>query len=84
MRATARNQNRLTQRGACVLRTFARLRQRLLDDGQVLEWEGPRRDTERNVWPTDLDGVVVDDVQAQFEGSLPVASAVGRLNRRWD
>jgi hypothetical protein len=56
---------------------FARLRQRLLDDGQVLEWDGPRRSASKSVWPADLEGVVVDDVQAQFEGQWPAASSIG-------
>ncbi len=55
---------------------FDRLRQRLLDDGQVLEWRDPNRQV-RNVWAEELEGVVVDHLQAQFEGHWPTSSAIG-------
>jgi hypothetical protein len=51
---------------------FEKLRERLLADGQVLEWTGPVRRSAVSVDPKTLMGVVVDDAQAQrtgFEGS---------------
>lgn len=49
---------------------YERLRERLLADGQVLEWTGPRREV-RVIDPRTLKGVVVDDVDAQFVGDWP-------------
>ena len=42
---------------------YERLRERLVADGQVLRWEGPRP-----TMATDLLGVVLDDVQAEMAG----------------
>jgi hypothetical protein len=49
---------------------YDRLRERLLADGQVLEWTGPRREV-RVIDPKTLKGVVVDDVDAEFVGDWP-------------
>ncbi len=56
---------------------FDRLRERLLEDGQVLEWQGPHRTASRVVWPADLEGVVLDDHQARFQGDWLHSSAIG-------
>ncbi|MFQ6131712.1 MAG: FAD-dependent oxidoreductase [Armatimonadota bacterium] len=50
---------------------YTRLRQRLLDDGQILEWAGPRRPPVRVLDAKALPGVVVDDAEAQFVGDWP-------------
>jgi hypothetical protein len=54
---------------------YAKLKQRLLADGQVLEWTGPGRVTANNFDPAKLKGVVVDDEQAQFKGDWTRSSA---------
>lgn len=56
---------------------YARLRQRLLDDGQVLQWDGPRRKAPLGILPENLKGVVVDDQQAKLEGEWPSSGAIG-------
>jgi hypothetical protein len=56
-----------------------RLHERLLADGQVLEWRGPRGKAGIN--PKQLPGIVVDDAQARLTGdwsaSTTVANYVG-------
>jgi hypothetical protein len=54
---------------------YERLRERLLADGQVLEWTGTRR---RLVVldPKKLPGVVVDDADATFTGDWPVSTVI--------
>jgi hypothetical protein len=47
---------------------YAKLRQRLLDDQQVLEWTGPATKTVEGVDPKKLPGVVVDDADAKLSG----------------
>ncbi len=56
---------------------FERLERRLLDDGQVLEWDGPRRGAPMGVLPQKLPGTVVDDRQANLEGKWLPSSALG-------
>ncbi len=56
---------------------YARLRERLLADGQVLAWDGPRRKTPLGVAPKTLNGVVVDDGQAELTGTWPSSGAIG-------
>lgn len=56
---------------------FDHLQQRLLDDGQVLEWGGPRRGAPMGVLPQKLPGTVVDDRQAELEGEWLPSSALG-------
>ncbi len=46
---------------------YERLRERLLDDGQVLEWTGPRR-VVRVLDAKSLEGIVVDDADAELTG----------------
>ena len=48
---------------------YAQLRERLLADGQALEWKGPRRVLVAALDSDKLPGIVVDDVQAVLTGS---------------
>lgn len=50
------------------------LRKRLLEDGQVLEWTGPRPTPPLNA--DSLPGVVVDDAQAEATGKWAHASSI--------
>ena len=52
---------------------YAKLKTRLLADGQILEWTGPARTT--NTDPKSLPGVVLDDEQAEFKGAWTRSSA---------
>ncbi|MBI5773161.1 MAG: FAD-dependent oxidoreductase [Verrucomicrobia bacterium] len=56
---------------------YAKLRAKLLADGQVLEWTGPGRVTANNFDPAKLAGVVVDDEQAEMKGDW-TRSGAGR------
>jgi hypothetical protein len=47
---------------------YARLRERLLVDGQILDWTGPARPTTTPVDPKSLPGLVLDDAQAEYQG----------------
>jgi hypothetical protein len=55
---------------------YAKLRERLLADKQVLEWTGPRRTTTSGIDPKSLPGIVVDDEQAEKRGSWSGSSSV--------
>jgi len=55
---------------------YAALRRRLLDDGQVLDWTGPRR-AARGIDPAKLPGIVVDDPKAGRAGTWLPSSAIG-------
>lgn len=52
---------------------------RLLQDGQVLTYDGPSRPVSRGIDPQSLKGVVVDDQQAQGTEGWQHSSAVGRF-----
>lgn len=56
---------------------FARLKQRLLDDKQVLEWTGPRRTESTGIDPKTLPGIVVDSASAELTGEWSRSTAVG-------
>jgi len=58
---------------------YAKLRARLLADGQVLEWTGPGRVTANNFDPAKLAGIVVDDEQAAYSGDWSHSSAARSL-----
>jgi hypothetical protein len=58
---------------------YTKLKQRLLADGQVLEWTGPGRVTASNFDPAKLPGIVVDDQQARFTGDWSHSSAARSL-----
>jgi hypothetical protein len=53
---------------------FSRLKSRLLADGQVLEWTGPKRRPPLD--PAQLDGIVVDDSDAQLAGEWQSSRSV--------
>jgi hypothetical protein len=54
---------------------YARLRERLLADGQVLTYSGPATSSPKAVDPTRLPGVVVDDRAAQLTGNWRASTA---------
>lgn len=58
---------------------YAKLRERLLAEGQVLEWTGPVRNAVAAVGldPAKMEGVVVDNTDAQLEGSWSSSASVG-------
>jgi hypothetical protein len=56
---------------------FARLRARLVQDGQVLVWTGPKRSPAVLIDPRKLPGIVVDDAQAKATGNWTSSSAMG-------
>ncbi|WP_153558710.1 FAD-dependent oxidoreductase [Roseimaritima sediminicola] len=59
---------------------YQEIRQRLLDDGQVLEYDGPtgRAGVGRGTPVADLDGTVVDDRQAELSGVWNVSTSAFR------
>jgi ribulose 1,5-bisphosphate synthetase/thiazole synthase len=58
---------------------YAKLRQRLLADGQILEWTGRGRVTANNFDPAKLPGIVVDDEQAEKRGYWTHSSSARSL-----
>ena len=54
---------------------YAKLKERLLADAQILEWTGPMKTVGGNFDVKDLGGVVVDDAQAEFVGDWTFSSA---------
>ncbi|MBI4657384.1 MAG: FAD-dependent oxidoreductase [Verrucomicrobia bacterium] len=56
---------------------YARLRERLLKDGQILEAAVPSPGRREGLDPAKLNGVVVDDSQAQVKGRWTDSSAIG-------
>ncbi len=54
---------------------FAKLRQRLLEDEQVLEWTGSR--PQSGLDPKELPGLVIDDVDAKLTGAWSPSRSVG-------
>ena len=57
---------------------YARLRERLLADGQILEWSGaPTGGGGGDIDPRELAGIVIDDSHAEFFGEW-VSSTAGR------
>lgn len=57
---------------------YRKLRERLLADGQVLEWTGPAAGVRKGVDSSRLEGVVVDDAEAEFAGNWPTATTLGK------
>ena len=57
--------------------SYEKLCRRLLEDGQVLKYDGPVHPGghARGVAPDDLEGVVIDDVKAEFTGFWQSSSA---------
>jgi hypothetical protein len=56
---------------------YAKLRERLLGDKQVLDWTGPKRTAAAGIDPKTLPGVVLDDEDAERQGFDHVSSAAG-------
>jgi len=56
---------------------YAKLRQRLLADGQVLEWTRTAPADDRSVPASKLSGVVVDDWRAKFVGEWSASATLG-------
>jgi hypothetical protein len=54
---------------------YAKLKERLLEDKQVLVWTGPKRQT--GIDAKKLPGIVIDDEDAQRKGFDNVSSAIG-------
>lgn len=59
---------------------YAKLRERLLADQQILEWTGPKGP--QGAAAGSLPGIVVDDVQAEFVGNWPEGHTVGPFVNR--
>ena len=61
--------------------SYEKLCRRLVDDGQVLKYDGPigSGGHARGVSPDDLEGVVVDDVKAEFTGSWQSSISAGKF-----
>ncbi|MFG0261127.1 MAG: FAD-dependent oxidoreductase, partial [Novipirellula sp. JB048] len=56
---------------------YAKLRERLLEDEQVLEWTGPVRRSATSIDPSSLKGIVVDDSDAKKIGFAATSHLVG-------
>jgi hypothetical protein len=56
---------------------YATLRERLLADGQVLDLPADAGPSAAALSPTSLEGVVVDDAEAQLKGNWTTSSSVG-------
>jgi len=56
---------------------YANLRERLLADGQVLEWKGPVAKSSAGFDPKKLEGVVIDDSAAEKTGNWQESSSIG-------
>jgi len=56
---------------------YAKLRERLLADGQVLEWTGPVRKPTESIDPRTLVGIVVDNTDAKLEGDWSSSASIG-------
>lgn len=53
---------------------YAKLREKLLEEGQILHYAAPVAD-ERGISPADLAGIVIDDESAKFEGNWEESGA---------
>jgi len=57
---------------------FPKLKARLLEDKQVLEWTGPRKaENAGGIDPKTLPGIVVDNTQAKLTGDWPQSASIG-------
>ncbi|MHB8901571.1 MAG: FAD-dependent oxidoreductase [Thermoguttaceae bacterium] len=57
---------------------YGRLKERLLADGQILEWTGPKLSgTAAGIKPQSLPGIVIDDDQAELDGFASTGNVVG-------
>ena len=62
---------------------YAELRERLLADGQVLEYSGPIRTGRIGIDPKKLKGVVIDDVDAKLTGQWLTSSSIAGYVGGW-
>ena len=62
---------------------YAELRERLLADGQVLEYTGPIRSGRIGIDPKKLKGIVVDDVDAKLTGQWLTSSSIAGYVGGW-
>ena len=58
---------------------YAALKQRLIDDGQLLTWSGPVRKPPAALAPESFEGIVVDDEQATRTGFDSRSHAIGPM-----
>jgi hypothetical protein len=56
---------------------YGKLRERLLADGQVLEWKGPIAQAASGIDPQKLLGIVLDDSAAEKSGDWQTSSSIG-------
>ncbi|OYW16434.1 MAG: protein-xanthan lyase, partial [Planctomycetales bacterium 12-60-4] len=56
---------------------YAQLRERLLADGQILEWTGPVRKTVDSLDPRKMQGIVVDNTDAKLSGDWASSASIG-------
>ncbi len=56
---------------------YAKLRQRLLADQQVLAWTGPKPSNSSGIDPAKLPGLVLDDDQAEKRGDWSKSTSIG-------
>jgi hypothetical protein len=57
---------------------YPRLRERLLADGQILEWTGPKRSAApAGIVSKSLPGIVIDDDEAELQGFTELGRAIG-------
>lgn len=57
---------------------YDRLKQRLTEDSQVLEWTGPKRTPPpAGIDPSKLEGIVIDDAAAELQGFRSYGSIAG-------
>ncbi len=56
---------------------YAKLRERLLADGQILEWTGPVRKTVESLDPKKMLGIVVDNSDAKLVGDWASSASIG-------
>ena len=63
---------------------YAKLRERLIADGQVLEYDAPPKQSPTGRDPEKLEGIVVDDTKAVLTGSwVPSVSASGFVSQHY-
>ncbi|MDZ4859806.1 MAG: FAD-dependent oxidoreductase [Candidatus Hydrogenedentes bacterium] len=62
---------------------YAALRKRLEADEQVLEWSGPDKITNFKIDPKSLDGIVIDDLDAELSEGWLTSSSVPRFVGNW-
>jgi hypothetical protein len=56
---------------------YAKLRKRLVADGQVLAWTGPKPTRATALDPAKLSGLVIDDADARLTGEWTTSSSLG-------